>query len=56
MIENVTLDTTEQLIKDKITELFVIFNILKPTSNDERNADTFIRSLLRIALPEFWEI
>lgn len=39
----------EEWIKDKITELFVIFNILKPSSNDVGNADTFIRSIIRDA-------
>ena len=39
----------EEWIKDKITELFVIFNILRPSSNDVRNAETFIRSLISVA-------
>ena len=39
----------EEFIKDKITELFVIFNILKPSSNDVSNADTFVRSLISVA-------
>ena len=38
----------EEFIKDKITDLFVIFNILKPSSNDVDNAETFIRSLVSI--------
>lgn len=38
----------EELIKDKVTELFVILNILKPSLNDEHNAETFIRSLIRV--------
>jgi len=38
----------EEWIKDKITELFVILNIFKPSSNDVRNAETFIRSLVRV--------
>ena len=37
----------EERIKDRITELFVIFNILEPSSNDVGNADTFIRSIIR---------
>ena len=41
---------TEEWIKDKITDLFVIFNILKPSSNDVGNADTFIRSIIRDAI------
>lgn len=40
----------EERIKDRITELFVIFNILKPSSNDVGNADAFIRSIIRDAI------
>ena len=44
-----TLKITEEWIEDKITNLFVILNILKPSSNDVENIKTFIRTLYREA-------
>lgn len=44
-----TVKITEEWIEDKVLELFVILNILKPSINDERNVRTFIRLLYREA-------
>jgi len=44
-----TLEVTEEWIEDKVTNLFVILNILRPSSNDVENVKTFIRTLYREA-------
>lgn len=39
---------TKEEIQDKVLELFVILNILKPSQNDVDNAATFVRSLISV--------
>lgn len=43
----------EEWIDDKVVNLFIIFNILKPSSNDVNNAKTFIRGLISDA--KLWQ-
>ena len=43
------LEITEEWIEDKVTNLFIFLNILKPSSNDVNNVKTFIRTLYREA-------
>ena len=40
-------EVTEEWIEEKALTLFVILNILKPSSNDVENIKTFIRTLYR---------
>ena len=44
-LEQKRLQVTEEWIEEKVLELFVVFNILRPSLNDENNAKNFIRLL-----------